>query len=156
MSGTILIAFDESANARKAITFVADHFTRDHGVTIFHVVPDTAAACGLNSPSLTPYFNSQRTSFCLMESQRAKIVEDMVEQARDLLLKAGFGKDSIQVKIQTQDKSIASDIIQEARSGYDIVVMGRKGSPGIKEYLMGSISQKVLNALEETSLILVE
>lgn len=156
MSGKILIAFDESQSTQKTISFIAEHFTRDHDITLFHVVPDTAAVCGLNSPSLTPYFNAERDSFCRMEDQRKKIITDMVEDAKKSLQNSQFDAGRIEVKVQTQHKGIASDIIQEAKNGYDIVAMGRRASSGIKEFLMGSTTQKVLHALEGIPLIIID
>ena len=50
---------------------------------------------------------------------------------------------------------IARDIVAEADSGYDEIVIGRRGISGIKELFMGSISQKVLNLAKEASVSIV-
>jgi nucleotide-binding universal stress UspA family protein len=43
--------------------------------------------------------------------------------------------------------SVASDILQEARaSGCGSVVLGRRGLTGLKEFIMGSVTAKVLQA----------
>jgi nucleotide-binding universal stress UspA family protein len=52
-------------------------------------------------------------------------------------------------------KGIARDIINEAHAGYDTVVMGKKGLSGIKEFFLGSVSQKVLHGAEDLSVLLV-
>jgi len=52
-------------------------------------------------------------------------------------------------------KGIARDIVAEADSGYDTIVMGRRGLSGIKEFVMGSVSQKVLHSVKDVSIILV-
>ena len=90
MSDKVLIAFDESESARNMLTFAADHLEKNHEITLFHVVPDTAAACGLDSPSLTAYFERERNSFCRLEEQRKALMKEKLETAKTELLKAGF------------------------------------------------------------------
>ncbi len=156
MNKKILIAFDESENAQKTVSFVAEHFITDHEITIFHVVSDIAAVCGMDSPSLTPYFNSERNSFCRIEERKKEIVTDIIHEAKNKFHHAKFNADKIEVKIQTQQKGVASDIIQEAKKGDDIVAMGRTAKSGIKEFLMGGTTQKVLHGLENTPLLIFD
>lgn len=156
MNKKILIAFDESENAQKTVSFIANHFTTDHEITLFHVVSDIAAVCGMDSPSLTPYFNTERNSFCRIEEHKKKIVTDFVHEAKNKLHHAEFNADRIEVKIQTQQKGVAADIIQEAEKGYDIVAMGRAAKSGIKEFLMGGTTQKVMHGLKNTPLLIFD
>nr|WP_321397342.1 universal stress protein [uncultured Desulfobacter sp.] len=156
MNKKILIAFDDSENAQKTVSFIAKHFTTDHEITFFHVVTDIAAVCGMDSPSLTPYFNSERNSFCRIEERKKKIIMHIVDEAKTKLLHAQFNADKIEVKIQTQQKGVAPDIIKEAENGYDIVAMGRAAKSGIKEFLMGGTTQKVLHGLKNTPLLIFD
>lgn len=156
MSGKILIAFDKSEDANKAVLFVTDHFTRDHQVTLFHVVPNTAAVCELNSPSLTPHFNSQRSSFCEMENVLKEEAREGMQRLKSNLVDAGFSAEKIVLTIRTQNKSVASDIVREANEGYDAIVMGRRGASGIREFFLGSVSQKVLHAAKDKAVVIVE
>lgn len=41
----ILIALDESENALRAVEFIADHFTSEHQVTVFSVIPEVSVVC---------------------------------------------------------------------------------------------------------------
>ena len=156
MNNRILIAFNESESAKRAVLFAADHFKKDHDITLFHVVPDTAAACGLNSPSLTPYFEKERSTFCGMEEQRKFIVSDMLEDARTSLRSRGFADESITVKIQAQKDSIPSDIVNETKKEYGMIIMGRHSSSGIKDFFMGSTVQKVLHAVSKIPVIIID
>jgi len=63
MGQKILVAFDDSENAMRAVEFIATSFTKEQEITLFSVIPDTAAICDMNSPSLTPYFISKQTEF---------------------------------------------------------------------------------------------
>jgi nucleotide-binding universal stress UspA family protein len=153
----ILIPFDESENAKKTIEYVSTHISKDHEITLFYVVPNTAAACGLDSPSLTPYFEKERNSFCRMEEQRQEMMQETLAAARNELLAAGFDREKIFIKAQPQNNNIAADIVQEAQTGrYSMVAMGRRASSGLKEFFIGSNASRVMHALNGTPMIIVD
>ena len=156
MGQKILIAFDDSGNAMRAVQFVAGACNPKHGITLFSVVPDAAAVCNMNSPELTPYFLEQRDTFCTMEDMKKDLLRQASQTAKDLLVEAGFDEDKITIKIETKQKGVARDIVAEARSGYDAIVLGKRGISGIKDFLLGSISQKVLHAAKGVSVLLVD
>ena len=151
----VLVALDNSDNAARAVEYVSKNFSADHEVTLFSVIPDTQILCNIDSPELTPYFQSQRNVFCALEDKKKELIEAAANRAKDVLLKAGFKKEKITVKVQAKKKGIARDIVAEAESGYDTIVMGRRGLSGIKEFMMGSVSQKVLNSAKDLSVIIV-
>jgi nucleotide-binding universal stress UspA family protein len=156
MGKKILIAIDDSENAMRAVEFTAKSFPPDHRITLFSVVLDAPAICDLNSPGLTPYFLSQKAAFCELEDQKKDLVTQSMRGARELLLKAGFEEKNIAVKIETKKKGVARGIINEANSGYDLIVLGRRGLSGIKEFFLGSVSQKVLQSAKGVSILIVD
>ena len=156
MAKKILVAFDDSENAMRAVEFVGTSFTKEKEITLFSVFPDTVAICDMNSPSLTPYFISKQAEFCALEDQKKELVNEALQKAKELLLNAGFEEDNIIIKAQTKKKGIARDIISEANSGYDTIVLGRRGLSGIPEFLFGSVSQKVLHLAKDMSVIVVD
>jgi nucleotide-binding universal stress UspA family protein len=93
--------------------------------------------------------------FCSLEDKKKELIEGAANKAKDLLLKAGFKKEKITLKVQAKKKGIARDIVAEAESGYDTIVMGRRGLSGIKEFVMGSVSQKVLHSIKDVSFVIV-
>ena len=155
MEKQILVALDDSDNAMRGVEFITKSFTSDHKITLFSVIPDTAAACEIFSPELTTYFLSQREIFCSMQDKKMELINEAIEKARDLLIKAGFEEKNISAKVEAQKKGIARDIIDEAVSGYDIIVIGRRGLSAIKEFFLGSVSQKVIHSAGELSVVLV-
>jgi nucleotide-binding universal stress UspA family protein len=155
MKKKILVAMDDSENAMRAVEFVAKNFTPSHEVTLFSVIPDTMAICDMNSPELVPYFQAQQESFCLLEDQKRKLIGDSLEKAKSLLLEAGFEEKALTVKANPKKQGVARDIVEEASKGYSTIVMGRRGLSGIKEFLMGSVSQKVLHLTKNNSILLV-
>jgi nucleotide-binding universal stress UspA family protein len=152
----ILLAIDDSENARRAVEFVANFFTPDNKITLFNVIPDTAALCAMNSPELTPYFTSQQSSFCLLEEKKKKLVNEAMQKAKRILLDANFKEKNITIKSEMKKKGVARDIIKEAKSDYNAIVMGKKGLSGIKDFILGSVSQKVFNIAKDISVLVVD
>ena len=155
MGRKILVGFDESENAMRAVEFVAKSFAPDHEVVLFHVALDTAAICNLNSPELVPLFLEHQVQFCTLEDKKKDLVSQGMEKAKKRLVDAGFQDKNIHLKVQTRKKGVARDIAAEVQSGYDAVVLGRRGLSGIEEFILGSVSQKVLHAAKDISVILV-
>jgi len=155
MEKNILVAVDDSENAMRAVEFIAKSFTPDHRITLFSVILDIPAICDLNSPSLTPYFSKQKAAFCEVEDQEKILIKNALQKARELLLKAGFGEKDVTIKMEAKKKGVARGILDEANSGYDTLVMGRRGLSGIKEFFIGSVSQKVLQSAKTVSVVMV-
>jgi nucleotide-binding universal stress UspA family protein len=155
MNKKVLVAIDDSENAVRAVEFIANSFTTDNKITLFNVIPDTAALCEMNSPELTPYFKSQQSSFCVLEEKKKELVNQAVQKARNILMDAGFDENNITVKSEVKKSGVARDIVKEAESGYNVIVMGRRGVSGIKEFILGSVSQKVFNLAKDISVLVV-
>jgi len=156
MGQKILVAIDDSENAMRAVEFIVKSFTPDHRITLFSVILDTATICDMENPSLTPYFMAQKGAFCLVEDQKRTLVNEALQKAKEFLIKAGFEEGHIVIKVEEKKRGVARGIIDEAASGYDAIVMGRRGLSGIKEFFLGSISQKVLQSAEGVSVLLVD
>ena len=155
MGHKIMVAFDESENARRAVEYIAQVLPHDAEITLFSVLQDSAAICEMNSPELTPYFKSQQSAFCALEDKKRGLVSEAGEDAIRFLIESGFQRELISLKIENKKNNVAKDIVEEARLGYDLVVLGRRGLSGIKDYFLGSISQKVLYMAPEVSLLFV-
>ncbi|MDZ7699426.1 MAG: universal stress protein [Deltaproteobacteria bacterium] len=106
MEKKILIAVDDSENARRAVEFVASVFKPDHKVTLFSVALNTTAICDLNSPGLTPYFVSQQSAFCQVEDQQKALMQKALEAAKETLLSAGFKADHVRTRLETEKKGL--------------------------------------------------
>jgi nucleotide-binding universal stress UspA family protein len=156
MAKKILLALDESENAMRAVEFVSQTFTTDHEVTILSVVLDTPTVCEMDSPSLTPYFNSQRDVFCWVEDQKKMMIEEAHNKAKKTLLGAGFDEKKLRTKIESEKKGIAKGVLEEATSGYDLLVMGRQGVAGEKDFLLGGVPQKIMQRIKGVSVLVVD
>lgn len=155
MGKKILVALDESENAMRAVDYIAKTFTPDHEITLYHVAMDTAAICDMNSPELIPYFTSRQMAFCSLEDKKKELVRKAMEEAKRRLVIGGFAEKKIVSKMESKKKGVARDIIAEAQSGYDTVVLGRRGLSSVAEFIIGSVSQKVLHNARNVSVVLV-
>jgi nucleotide-binding universal stress UspA family protein len=155
MSKKLLVAFDDSENASRGVAFVNNYFSRDVDITLLSIVPDTAAVCNMNSPSLTPYFRDKRNAFCTIEDMKKQVLKDSLASARDTLEAAGFDVNRIATKVISEKKGIAGAIVEEASHGYDTLVIGRKGHSALEEFFMGSVTLKVINAAKDVNIVLV-
>lgn len=155
MQKRMLIAMDESEGSFKAVRFVAEAMSKEHKVTLFSVVPDTLLVCQMHDETLTPYFLAQRDAFCALEDKKRDLLMDALSRAREMLLSSGFPRQNVEIKIEKEKKGVAKDIIAEAEKGYDMVVLGRRGLSGLKEFFLGSVSQKVLQGAKEITVLLV-
>ena len=156
MDKKILVAIDDSENAMRAVEFVANFFTPDNKITLFNVIQDTAALCEMNSPELTSYFISQQRSFCILEEKKKELVNEALQKARKILMDVGFEEKNITIKSDIKNSGVARDIIKEARAGYNAVVLGRRGLSGIKDFVLGSVSQKVFHSAKDISVLVVD
>jgi len=152
----ILAAFDDSDNAMRAVEYIASSFSNDHEITLLSIIPDTAAICDMNSPSLIPYFQERQASFCAIEDENKELVEEALDKARQVLQKAGFDEKNITTIARTKDKGVVRDIMNEAKKGYDTIVVGRKGHSKVTEFIFGSVAQKIVSLAKGFSVILVD
>jgi nucleotide-binding universal stress UspA family protein len=141
-STRMLVAVDSSENALRAVDHAGFMLAGTNcQVTIFHsmrqlqrfVPPEVYEA----SPELEE----------LWRRKTSERIGPHIDKAREVLLKAGLKEQQITTRVVEGSGSAASDILQEARaSGCGSVVLGRRGLTGLKEFIMGSVTAKVLQA----------
>ncbi len=157
MKTNILMALDESKGSMKAVQYVADTFRPADNVTILSVLPDKAAVCKLDSPSLTPLFLKGQQTFCNLQEAKTLSTKEFMEEAKQKLVEAGFSSKNISVKVHKKKLGIPKDILKEAERGkYDTVVVGRRGQSSVKRFLFGSVSNKVLELANKIAVTVVD
>lgn len=157
MPKKILMAIDNSKNSLKAVNYVAQTIRPDSQITMLSIIPDPTAACGLDGPSLMPIFKANIETFCTIEDAKMSAVEGFMEEAKKVLVKAGFSEKNILIRIRKKKAGIARDILKEAQTGkYDTLVIGRRGLTGIKQFVSGSISHKIIENAGHITVTVVE
>ena len=145
----ILIAVDESENARRAVYYVAQILgcVTGFAVTIFHVVAEHDE----------DYFPTPAEKETWLTQHRQKIGV-VLEEYRQILLGAGFAADDVTVRFTIRYcPSIAQCILAERDEGeYGTIVVGRQGLSRSEEFLFGSVSSKIVNHARNCTVWVVE
>jgi nucleotide-binding universal stress UspA family protein len=91
------------------------------------------------------FFKKQmKGKYAKWKREAKKEAQAFLGDARNLLLKAHVGEDSVNVIVQERKVGIARDIIEEAKKGYDAVVVGRRGLSKLEDVFLGSVSNKIV------------
>ncbi len=157
MPQRILIALDGSEISSKIVEFAAKTVSENSVVTLFSVIHNVDLLCELDPSFIKGFAPNQYQDYCrTIQDEKRRVLENTLEAGRQIFLNAGFKAESISTKIQIMENDVALTIIEEARTGYDLIVLGRRGHSGLKKFLYGSVSQKVLQAIEDISILIVE
>ena len=156
MRQKILVALDDSPNAMRAVEQVARTYTIDNEITLYSVIPRVDFGCIMDLNSLNRDQLDLHYSLCSdMQKQKKDQMEQALKKAKNLLLKSGFDEKTVTIKVDRKGGDVAREIVSEANTGYDTLVLGRRGMTAVKEFFIGSISQKVLHAVKDKSVLIV-
>ena len=157
MASKVLLALDNSKYSLKAVKYAVKTLKPDSMVTMLTVLPDPTAACGLDGPSLIPIFKKNVKTFCIIEDAKKSAMEGFMEEAKKRFVAAGFSPKNIAIRIRKKKTGISRDILREAKRGkYDTILMGRRGLTGIKQFVAGSITNKMFHFAQDITLVVVE
>jgi nucleotide-binding universal stress UspA family protein len=157
MSQQVLIALDGSEISSKIVEFATKFLSKSSVVTLFSVIPNVDLLCELDPPFINGFVSEKYPDYCqTIQDEKKRLLGNMMQAERQVFLEAGFKAESMSTKIKIMENDVALTIIEEARTGYDLIVLGRRGHSGLKKFLMGSVSQKVLHAVKDISILIVE
>jgi nucleotide-binding universal stress UspA family protein len=144
----IIIAVDESENARRAVSYVGQLLGGLKGfkITLLHVIPDPEE----------DFFREEKEKDDWLDSTKLK-VDKMLADYRQILINAGFLQDDVSVRSTLRYcPSMAECILAERdETEYDTIVVGRQGVSRSEEFLFGSISSKIVNHAENCTVWVV-
>jgi len=133
----VLLAVDDSANARRAVAYVAYMLggVENSRVTLLHVISEPEE----------DYFAKIEEKQKWLEQYRHR-VEAVLEQYRSEVVAAGFPAEAVQTSATLRScPSIAECILSElGRTPYGTLVVGRQGLSRKAEFLFGSVSSKIV------------
>ena len=157
MSQRILIALDGSEISSKVVAFSTKLFSPAALITLFSVVPNVDLLCELGPRFVKGFAEAQYPDYCqVIQAEKRRLLEETLKTGKQLFLASGFKAEWLSTKIEIMTYDVALTIIEEARRGYDLIVLGRRGHSGLKKFLLGSVSQKVLQAAKDISVLIVE
>jgi nucleotide-binding universal stress UspA family protein len=146
---SILIAVDESENARRAVSYVAQILAGIKGfkILILHVIRQPEE----------DYFPTSSEKDRWLGQYKLK-VDAMLKDYRQILMHAGFTPEDVSVRSTLRYcPSLAECILAERdQSGYSTIVVGRQGLSRSEEFLFGSVSSKIVNHARDCTIWVVE
>jgi len=140
----ILVALDGSQRGFKTIQYLSSFKPFLKKQIVLHNIITRVPECyyDLEKDPL-----SRKANF-LIETweQRYRVeMETFMEKSKTMLISAGFQPEAISVIIAQRKKGIARDIMDEARKGYDALLIRRRGGATmLLPLVMGSVSTKLV------------
>ena len=145
----ILIAVDESENARRAVSYVGQMLAGVQGfkVSILHVI----------SQPEEDYFPTSAEKDKWLGEYQLK-VDAMLKNYREFLIGQGFEPEDVSVHSTLRFcPSLAECILVErSQMNCSTIVVGRQGISRSEEFLFGSVSSKIVNHARDCTVWVVE
>ncbi|MGA6924990.1 MAG: universal stress protein [Desulfosarcina sp.] len=145
----IMIAVDESENARRAVSYVAQLLAGIKGfkILILHVIRQPEE----------DYFPTSTEKDQWLDQNELK-VDAMLKDYREHLVDKGFDPEDVSVRSTLRTcPSMAECILSERNQAKcSTIVVGRQGLSRSEEFLFGSISSKIVNHARNCTVWVVE
>jgi nucleotide-binding universal stress UspA family protein len=142
----LLLAVDGSERALQTVRYAGEEDAfKGMKIVLFHVfnsIPDAYYDLE-KEPKSVKVVRHVRS----WEAQQKKNIRKYMDDARQMLLDAGHADPAVDVKVQNRKKGVARDIIIEAQKGYDAVLIRRRGATALKNIIVGSVTNKLLEKL---------
>jgi len=145
----ILIALDESENAKRALLYAADFLGGAPGfrATVLNVVPVPPE----------DFFAAGQDREKWIEEKRA-LSGGMLEKYREILVQSGFSADKVATRVEmAHGRSVAECVLDVQRElNCCTVIVGRRGISKRDEFIYGSTSSKVLHSGRNCAVWVIE
>lgn len=145
----IMVAVDNSDNAKRAVLFVGDFFGCYQGfqVTLLHIILE---------PEATFFPNNEERQKWL--SDKLSEAKTMMDGYKHILVDAGFPEDKVNVRIEMmRAPSVADCIIKEQEEmKCCTIVIGRRGISKKEEFIFGSTSNRIIHEAKKCAVLVIE
>ncbi len=150
----ILLAVDGSDQAFQAVRYASQFFSPNRiQVVIFHVTAKIPESFW--DIEKDPAFILEKATQDGRQYQQEKEIQELMERARQVFVDRGVPEVAVETKIQERKLGIARDIIYESKRDYNAVILGRWGMSLLKDFLWGSIADKLIGSLTHVPLCVV-
>lgn len=145
----LLISVDNSENAKRAISYVADFLGGVSGfcVTILNVIPEPPAN----------YFRTDEDRKTWIEEHRSEATR-MLDKFRRILVQSGFAEDKVGTFLDIRHCPSVADRIIEIQQSLECctIVIGRRGISKKEEFLFGSTSNRIIRSGKNCAIWVIE
>ncbi len=142
----ILLAVDGSERSMQTVRYAGEEKAfNGMKIVLFHVfnsIPDAYYDLE-KEPKSVKVVRHVRS----WEAEQKKKIKAFMADARRMLMEAGHADPAVDIKVQNRKKGVARDIIAEAQNGYDAVLIRRRGAGALKNIIVGSVTNKLLEKL---------
>ncbi len=145
----IMIAVDESENAKAALLFVAGFIGGFHGfrATILSIVA---------APDRDLFDSDGERQKWIADKRESLLI--VLERYRQILIQSGFPKTKIKTELVVGDGRPVSSVILEKQKELHscALVVGRRGISKAEEFLFGSVSNALVHSANNCSVWIIE
>lgn len=140
----ILVALDGSERAFRTIDYLCNFKPFRKKEFVLHNVITRVPECYYDLKK-EPFTNKVTSQVHAWERGYRAQIDEFMEKSRMMLIAAGFKPEAIHIMIAKREKGIARDIMDEARKGYDALLIRRRGeAQKFLPLVMGSVSTKLV------------
>ncbi len=153
----ILVALDGSDASMGAVRYLSQLSSLlDERIVLFHVYSPLPEYYWDMEGYADPILYGQRLKEAVtLERESKAAIRSRLEKAKSMLTEAGFPNGTVEIKIAERQIGFARDIIEEARDGYRLVFIGRKGMSNLEAYAIGGVTVKLMQTLDFIPIVLV-
>ena len=146
MIGKVLVAVDGSESSNKALDFVVDLSAKYSSEVLILNVFQLPAVYGYPDQPLT--YQANMASFI---KDLRKVHEDILSKATERATKV---KPDLKITSDLKEGDPSSQIVETANQGhFEIIVLGHRGWSGLKEFFLGSTSERVAHLAQCTVIV---
>jgi nucleotide-binding universal stress UspA family protein len=144
----ILLAFDGSENAMRAVQFVGSLLGGcDYEACLLHVIRSN----GAGGPQQQHIFASKEFAKVVSKEMLSPLKAAQAE-----LIHAGFKADKVSTQIFTGAISRAGAVADRAKQqNFGTIAMGRRGHSSVREFFIGRVTNKVIHLAKERTVWVV-
>jgi nucleotide-binding universal stress UspA family protein len=150
----ILVGIDESERAYRVVEYLSRIASlREKQVVLFNVaseIPESYWDLGNQQ-----VFHGKVADVRAWKAEKSKEFEEHLDRTRQVLLHAGFGREAVMAVRRMREVGFATDLIDEARKGYQAVAIGRRGMSKLADLVLGSMATKLVEKVDFAPLLLV-
>ena len=142
----ILMAMDGSEQSLNAVRYLGEAFPAEGTQVVLINVKATVPESFFDIRK-DEGFRSAMVSISAWDAHTRKEMETFMVRAKAELMEAGFPDNRVITRIHAKRAGIARDILLESYSGYHAVVVGRTGTSKIKDFVLGSVANKIVGKI---------
>ncbi|HCC55589.1 MAG TPA: universal stress protein [Desulfobulbaceae bacterium] len=152
----ILIAVDGSSYSTNTLRYLGQlfHHLPDIHFHLLSIVPTSSLGSAARD-----WLSEAELLNTISPATRKMLVSQKkyMQQALDNLKRLGIDEKQVQTSVSLSQRSVADDIIHEARKGkYDALLIGRRGIGKLQEIIMGSVSATILEKCHDVPLWIID